>query len=216
MPGDILKYNRNKIDYYYCPDCDDCEYDCLHEDHSVKIRVGDAEEHRTLMGHNRCKSTFEIRPQTGCKVSVASMAYSPLYGNKVRKLWKILAKNDLLTSESYEFGDAQDCKVKDCNFKADTAMEIFKHIREQHIRLVKKLKIKIGGTDPDEEEPEYEKKKPGPWCKTKPKLKKKAPPDPVVGSEGSVNPVTDTLVGSVDKNSLALDNQESPIPMDLT
>ena len=76
------------------------------------------------------------------------------------------------------------------------------------------LKIKIGGTEPDEEE--YEKKKPGPWCKTKPKIKKKASPDPMVGSESSPNTASDTLVGSVDKNSLALDNTESPIPMDLT
>jgi len=217
MPGDILKYNRQKIDYYYCPDCDDCDYDCQHEDHSVKIRVGDAEEHRTLMGHNRCKSTLEIRPQTGCKVSVASMAYSPLYGNKVRKLWKILAKNDMLTSESYEFADAQQCKVKDCDFKADTAMEIFKHIREQHIRMVKKLKIKIGGLEPNDDE-EKEKKRPGPWSKTQPKMKKKATTDSSVEAESSADAAAamDTSVERDDKNSLALDNPETPIPMDIT
>ena len=46
-----------------------------------------------------------------------SQAYSSVYGNKIRKLWKILAKNDMLTSTSYEFDNPQQCKVKDCNFK---------------------------------------------------------------------------------------------------
>ena len=46
-----------------------------------------------------------------------SQAYSSVYGNKIRKLWKILAKNDMLTSTSYEFDNPQECKVKDCGFK---------------------------------------------------------------------------------------------------
>ena len=46
-----------------------------------------------------------------------SMAYSSVYGNKIRKLWKLLAKNDMLTSTSYEFLDPRQCKVKDCHFK---------------------------------------------------------------------------------------------------
>ena len=46
-----------------------------------------------------------------------SLAYSSVYGNKIRKLWKLLAKNDMLTSTSYEFSNPNDCKVKDCNFK---------------------------------------------------------------------------------------------------
>ena len=46
-----------------------------------------------------------------------SLAYSSVYGNKIRKLWKLLAKNDMLTSTSYEFSNPNNCKVKDCNFK---------------------------------------------------------------------------------------------------
>ena len=46
-----------------------------------------------------------------------SMSYSSVYGNKIRKLWKQLAKNDMLTSTAYDFSSPQDCKVKDCNYK---------------------------------------------------------------------------------------------------
>ena len=46
-----------------------------------------------------------------------SMSYSSVYGNKIRKLWKLLAKNDMLTSTAYDFSDPQKCKVKDCDFK---------------------------------------------------------------------------------------------------
>lgn len=46
-----------------------------------------------------------------------SMSYSSVYGNKIRKLWKLLAKNDMLTSNSYEFDNPQNCKVKDCDYK---------------------------------------------------------------------------------------------------
>ena len=83
----------SKIQYFICPDCDNCPDECRHEDHGVKLRKGQAEEHSKVMDHKRCKRAEEIRPETDCKVNVASMAYSPLYGNKVRKLWKLLAKN---------------------------------------------------------------------------------------------------------------------------
>lgn len=48
-----------------------------------------------------------------------SLAYSSVYGNKIRKLWKLLAKNDLLTSTSYEFANENKCKVKDCDFQVN-------------------------------------------------------------------------------------------------
>jgi len=91
-----------------------------------------------------------------------SMAYSSVYGNKVRKLWKILAKNDLLTNNSYEFKIPEHCKVRDCEFRALTAMEMFRHIREQHLTVIKHLKIKIGGKSPEESDINKVKRKPGP------------------------------------------------------
>ena len=54
-----------------------------------------------------------------------SLAYSSVYGNKIRKLWKLLAKNDMLTSTSYEFSNPNDCKVKDCNFKVKSCSKEF-------------------------------------------------------------------------------------------
>ena len=40
-----------------------------------------------------------------------TLTYSPVYGNKIRKLWKILAKADQLTGNSYEFNSPTKCKV---------------------------------------------------------------------------------------------------------
>ena len=111
-----------------------------------------------------------------------SMSYSSVYGNKIRKLWKLLAKNDMLTSNSYEFDDPRECKVKDCNFKvtsvllvmqdfifqfqAKTAMEIFRHIRESHLTEIKKLRIKIGQPPQDTPtKPAF--RKPGPRSRTR-------------------------------------------------
>merc|ERR1719210_3301698 len=93
-----------------------------------------------------------------------SLAYSSVYGNKIRKLWKLLAKNDMLTSTSYEFSNPNDCKVKDCNFKAKTAMETFRHIRENHLTEIKQLKIKIGQPPNSDRKPCY--RKPGPKSRT--------------------------------------------------
>ena len=59
----------------------------------------------------RVRDAREIRYQTDLRVSVASLAYSPLYGNKIRKLWKLLAKNNELTDNSYDFDQLQVCKV---------------------------------------------------------------------------------------------------------
>ena len=149
-----------------CQDCDGCEDDCDHQDHGVMLREGNVLEHFNSTGHKRCRNAKEIRAQTDVKVQMMSMAYSSVYGNKVRKLWKILAKNDLLTSASYEFQSANKCKVKDCHFKAGTAMEIFRHIREQHLTEIKHLNIKIG-KPPSEETKKKSKRKPGPRSKTK-------------------------------------------------
>jgi hypothetical protein len=56
-------------------------------------------------------------------------AYSSVHGNKIRKLWKLLAKNDMLESASYEFRNQQACRVRDCGHQSATAMELFRHIR---------------------------------------------------------------------------------------
>ena len=111
-----------------------------------------------------------------------SLAYSSVYGNKIRKLWKLLAKNDLLTSNSYEFARENKCKVRDCDFQVDgdksmsrilfsvnilqakSAMEIFRHIRENHLTEIKQLKIRIG--KPPRQEKMLSYKKPGPKSKT--------------------------------------------------
>jgi hypothetical protein len=52
-----------------------------------------------------------------------------VHGNKIRKLWKLLAKNDMLESASYEFRNQQACRVRDCGHQSATAMELFRHIR---------------------------------------------------------------------------------------
>ena len=81
----------------------------------------------------RVREAGEVRAQTEAQVQVMSLAYSSVYGNKVtkllepflrqifgiyyltnfqvRKLWKNLAKSDLLTSASYDFQNPNKCKV---------------------------------------------------------------------------------------------------------
>ena len=81
----------------------------------------------------RVREAGEVRAQTEARVQVMSLAYSSVYGNKVtkllepflrqifgiyyltnfqvRKLWKNLAKSDLLTSASYDFQNPNKCKV---------------------------------------------------------------------------------------------------------
>ena len=81
------------------------------------LRQDSLADHVARTGHQRCRVARELRPETDCKVNVTSLAYSSVYGNKIRKLWKLLAKNDLLTSTSYEFANANRCKVKDCDFQ---------------------------------------------------------------------------------------------------
>jgi len=161
----VTRTLKTKLGTIICQDCDGCEYDCDHSDHGIMLREGNIIEHFNSTGHKRCRNAKEIRAQTDCKVQMMSMAYSSVYGNKIRKLWKVLAKNDLLTSASYEFEASQKCKVKDCHFKASTAMEIFRHIREQHLTEIKHLNIKIGAP-PSEETPKKSKRKPGPRSKT--------------------------------------------------
>jgi len=161
----VTRTLKTKLGTIICQDCDGCEYDCDHSDHGIMLREGNIIEHFNSTGHKRCRNAKEIRAQTDCKVQMMSMAYSSVYGNKIRKLWKVLAKNDLLTSASYEFDVSQKCKVKDCHFKASTAMEIFRHIREQHLTEIKHLNIKIGAP-PAEETPKKSKRKPGPRSKT--------------------------------------------------
>ena len=41
-----------------------------------------------------------------------SLTFSTVYGNKIRKLWKVLAKADMLTNNSYDFRSPNKCKVK--------------------------------------------------------------------------------------------------------
>ena len=100
------------------------------------LRQDSLADHVARTGHHRCRVAKEIRPETDCKVglqphclpshfltffylqvNVTSLAYSSVYGNKIRKLWKLLAKNDLLTSTSYDFANSNKCKVKDCDFQ---------------------------------------------------------------------------------------------------
>ena len=124
----VLVYNR-----YFSADCDGCSEECDHSWHGIMLRQDSLADHVQRTGHQRCRVAKEIRPETDCKVArmsqcllfsnftfhvnMMSLAYSSVYGNKIRKLWKLLAKNDLLTSTSYEFANANRCKVKDCDFQ---------------------------------------------------------------------------------------------------
>jgi len=113
--------------------------------------------------HGRARDAREIRYQTDLRVNVASLAYSGLYGNKVRKMWKLMAKNNELTNNSYDFKTPHACKVPECKDHFTTAMDMFRHVRENHLCTVKKLKIKIG-TPPAS--PARRLNKPGPRSRT--------------------------------------------------
>merc|ERR1719318_1643727 len=109
-------------------------------------------QHVLTTGHRRVREAGEVRAQTEARIQVMSLAYSSVYGNKVRKLWKNLAKSDLLTSASYDFQNPNKCKVRECSYKGKNAVEMFRHIREVHLTEIKKLKIKIGGKPASSEE----------------------------------------------------------------
>jgi len=150
--------------FYMCEDCDGCESGCSHEDHSVTLRRGSCADHALQTNHQRARDPNQIRTQTDCRIQLMSLTYSTVYGNKIRKLWKMLAKADMLTNNSYHFTTPTHCKVKDCEHYSTTAMDMFRHVREQHLTIIKKLKIKIG------EPPRPQGRKPGPRSRTKPAL----------------------------------------------
>ena len=91
-------------------DCDGCEAGCTHEEHGVRLRAGGWLEHSEATNHLRVRDAREIRVQTDCRVQLPTLTYSTVYGNKIRKLWKMLAKADLLPSDSYEFKTPLLCK----------------------------------------------------------------------------------------------------------
>ena len=88
-----------------------------------------------------------------------SLAHCSIWGNKIRKLWKLLAKNDMFTFTASSFSSPQNCKVKFCKYKvvsiitssspfsyffqSNTAVETFRHIRENHLKQIKMLRIKF-------------------------------------------------------------------------
>lgn len=69
---------------FLCLDCEVCAEDCDHEDHGLTLREGDMAQHVLTTGHRRVREAGEVRPQTECKVQLMSLAYSSVYGNKVR------------------------------------------------------------------------------------------------------------------------------------
>lgn len=150
-------------------------------DHGLTLREGDMAQHVLTTGHRRVREAGEVRAQTEARIQVMSLAYSSVYGNKVRKLWKNLAKSDLLTSASYDFKNPNRCKVRECTYKGKNAMEMFRHIREVHLTEIKKLKIKIGGKPAtDEAKRRMLTGKPGPRSRTK--LKQNIFPFNIFGS----------------------------------
>ena len=120
------------------------------------------------------------------RVSVGSLTYSPLYGNKVRKLWKVLAKNNELSDASYDFLIPHKCKVVECKDTFATAMDMFRHVREAHLCTVKKLKIKIGTPPASPSKFVKRSNRPGPRSKTMVQSTNHFPfPVSYLGSSGS-------------------------------
>ena len=76
-----------------CWDCEGCHAECDHSEHGVRLREGNAVHHTALTGHGRCHPAGELRPTTDCRVSLPSLAYSSLYGNKVGNQLKIFTKH---------------------------------------------------------------------------------------------------------------------------
>ena len=61
--------------------------------------------------------------------------------------------------------------MRECDYKATTAMEMFRHIREQHLATIKHLKITIGsGQNTDQVSPSRPRptRRPGPRSLTRP------------------------------------------------
>merc|ERR1719192_676533 len=177
------------LDRFHCLDCEVCSEDCDHTDHALTLREGDMAQHVLTTGHRRVREAGEVRAQTEARVQVMSLAYSSVYGNKVRKLWKNLAKSDLLTSASYDFQNPNKCKVRECSYKGKNAMEMFRHIREVHLTEIKKLKIKIGGKPASSEEAKKKLSLPKPGPRSKTKLKQTVFPFNIFGSTAAKDEV---------------------------
>ena len=69
---------------------------------------------------------------TQMRVRVCDLAYTEKYGNRVRKKFKKAAQGKIISRESFEIPIR--CKV--CGVNTNNNLEIFRHIREEH--LVKK------------------------------------------------------------------------------
>ena len=121
---------------YFCLDCDNCsDPECKHLTHPRKL-IGDQKqlfEHfaSTAHAHKRAQPVGNfVRVNAG--VSVGDIAYHERFGNFVRKQFKksVLAGKvsvQMLSRESK-------CRVRGCGFGTENKVDLFRHIRESHLK----------------------------------------------------------------------------------
>jgi hypothetical protein len=114
---------------YFCLDCESCASStCGHTTHSRRFFADfpALAEHSQRSGHRQSQPAANFL-QMGRHVRLADVAYSHVYGDKVRKHFK-----KMVLANRLEVGaDANiKCKVRGCNFEASY---IFSHIRDEHL-----------------------------------------------------------------------------------
>ena len=123
----------------FCLDCESCPVpSCNHCSHPRVLLPGGpgaVASHRSATRHRRFQSIDTFLRMT-LRVRVADAAYSPRYGDKVRKRFKTGVKSKEIEAPR-QLDRSRKCRVPGCAFKTSQVLEVFSHIREEHLHAKK-------------------------------------------------------------------------------
>ena len=123
----------------FCLDCESCPVpSCNHCSHPRVLLPGGpgaVASHRSATRHRRFQSIDTFLRMT-LRVRVADAAYSPRYGDKVRKRFKTGVKSKEIEAPR-QLDRPRKCRVPGCAFKTSQVLEVFRHIREEHLHAKK-------------------------------------------------------------------------------
>ena len=130
---------------YFCIDCEDCpdnspspsgepSGECDHTSHPRRVLkdIHAVSEHlKSAISDHRNKKFQPVQNFVNVKMRVrlCDLAYTEKYGNRIRKKFKKAAQGDIISRESFRIP----IKCKICCVVASNNLEVFRHIREEHL-----------------------------------------------------------------------------------
>ena len=125
---------------YFCIDCEHCENNspspfakCDHTSHPRRVLtdIEAVSAHLKSVDHpgNRKFQPVQNFVNVKMRVRVCDLAYTEKYGNRIRKKFKKAAQGDVISRESFRIP----IKCKVCGVVAANNLEVFRHIREEHL-----------------------------------------------------------------------------------